>query len=299
MRSLADNAAPSAPALDSASVPAPSFAGEPRELFRLTGGVCGYRAGAPVLSGIDFHVDAGEVVCLLGPNGVGKSTLFKSILRLIPLLGGTATFLGEDMAGWPIERTAQAIGYVPQTTSLAFDFTAFDMVLLGRTSRVGAFGEPTSEDEDIALSAARRLGIEHLMGRSFQELSGGEQQLVIVARALAQQPRMLVMDEPTAALDFGNQLHVLESVMQLRDEGLGIVMATHSPDHALAYANRAVLLSGAGVYADGSPEEVVTERALRDLYGISSKIIGTGVASPYFEGREVRTVVALGKLRET
>ena len=264
-------------------------------LFSLENASCGYRSDLPVLENVSLRVDEGEVVCVLGPNGVGKSTLFKSILRLIPLLGGKALFEGEDMATWSIEKTAQAVGYVPQASQLAFDFSAFDVVLLGRTSSVGAFGSPTEEDEEIALSAARQLGIERLMDKSFQELSGGEQQLVIIARTLAQRPRMLVMDEPTAALDFGNQQLVLDQTMGLAQQGLGIIMASHFPDHAFAYAHRAVLVRGSGIYAEGDPGEVITERALLDLYGVKARIVGTGVPSPLSPDREIRAVVSLGR----
>ena len=261
-------------------------------LFEIEDARCGYGAKT-VLEHVSFSVDPGEVVCILGENGAGKSTLFKSLLRLIPLQGGRLKGAGEDVAGWSRPKVARSIGYIPQTASLPFAYSVFDAVVMGRTAHVGGFASPGREDERVALEALRMMGIEHLAGRSMLELSGGQKQLAVIARALAQQPRVLVMDEPTAALDFGNQQLVLEQVKALSEAGLAVVMASHFPDHAFLYAHRSVLIKDGGVYAQGPSNEVITEESLRDLYHVEARIVNSHLVSPY-SGREIMTCVPIG-----
>ncbi len=261
-------------------------------LFEIEDAKCGYGAKT-VLEHISFSVDPGEVVCVLGENGAGKSTLFKSLLRLIPLQGGRLKVAGEDVAGWSRPKVARSIGYIPQTASLPFAYSVFDAVVMGRTAHVGGFASPGKEDERVAMEALRMMGIEHLAARSMLELSGGQKQLAVIARALAQQPRVLVMDEPTAALDFGNQQLVLEQVKALSEAGLAVVMASHFPDHAFLYAHRSVLIKDGGVYAQGPSNEVITEASLRDLYHVEARIVNSHLVSPY-SGREIMTCIPIG-----
>lgn len=261
-------------------------------LFELKDAKCGYGSKV-VLEGVSFSVEPGEVLCILGANGAGKSTLFKSLLRLIPLMGGSLFVDGEDTAGWSRPKTARAIGYIPQASNLPFGYSVFDTVVMGRASRVGRMANPGKDDERVAFESLERMGIESLAQRSMLELSSGQRQLVIIARALAQQPRVLIMDEPTAALDFGNQQLVLEQVKNLSDSGLAVVMASHFPDHAFLYAEKSLLVKDGGTYAYGPSNEVVTEVSLRDLYSVESRIVDTHLTSPH-TGTLINTCVPLG-----
>ncbi len=242
-------------------------------------GTCGYSAARPILQNINFSVEPGEVLCILGPNGAGKSTLFKSMLRLIPMLGGALMIDGEDTRNWPRSKLAKTIGYIPQATSPAFAYSVADIILMGRTAYLGMFASPRQEDIAIAEAVVDELNISKLLDKRYTELSGGEKQLVLIARALVQQPQILVMDEPTAALDFGNQQLVLQQISLLSQQGLGIIMASHFPDHAFLYSHKALLLKDGSIYSIGNPGDVITEESLCDLYSVSTRIINTGVYS--------------------
>ncbi|GJE18293.1 ABC transporter ATP-binding protein [Methylobacterium marchantiae] len=222
--------------------------------------------------GIGFDLRAGEVLGLLGPNGGGKTTLFKTILGLIPAKAGRITLDGEDVARWSRARFARSVAYVPQAHAASFPFRVQDVVLMGRASRLGAFAVPGRADEAIAADALATLGIGHLAERSYTEISGGERQLVLIARALAGEPRFLVMDEPTASLDFGNQARLLDQVRHLSRRGIGIVLSTHDPDHAFL-CHRVALLHEGRLLALGPPEEAVTPETLRLLYGVEVAIV--------------------------
>ncbi len=261
-------------------------------LFELRDAVCGYSPQKPILRDISFSVAAGEVLCILGPNGVGKSTLFKSMLALIPMLAGTLSIDGEDIRRWSRTRVARKVAYIPQSTTPPFSYTVLDFMLMGRTAYLGPLASPKKEDEDLAFSIAEELGIVHLVNRRYLELSGGERQLAMIGRALTQQPEIMIMDEPTAALDFGNQQLVLEQVQLLTRRGLAIIMSSHFPDHAFMVANKALMLNKGGIYAVGSPAEVISAVSLRDLYQVDAMVFNTGVASKA-TGSEIKTCVAL------
>lgn len=260
-------------------------------VFELENGCCGY-SRTPVIDHINFKVTSGEVLCILGPNGVGKSTLFMSMLGLIPMLGGKLSINGEDISRWSRAEIAQSIGYIPQTSNPPFSYSVMDVVLMGRTAHLGMFESPKKEDEEIAVSAIERLGIYRLANKRYLELSGGEKQLVLIARALAQQPRILIMDEPTAALDFGNQQLILEQIRFLSEQGLAVIMSSHFPDHAFLYAHKVLMLKDGGIYASGAPLDVITEKSLRELYSVNTKIIKTGLISKC-SGSEIRTCIPL------
>lgn len=232
---------------------------------------CGY-GNATVLPGVSFDVHAGELFVMLGPNGVGKTTLFKTILGLLPALGGEVLFSGEPLEGKG--GAAKRIAYVPQAHVPAFPFTVEEIVLMGRTPRISAFSTPSDADRELIKKTLDELGLLHLAKRPYTEVSGGERQLILVARALAQEPDVLVMDEPASSLDFGNQAKLLRLLTALKHErSLGVLMTTHNPDHALLVADSALLFTEGGCL-HGPTSEILTESNLSRAYGTSVAIVG-------------------------
>ena len=224
--------------------------------------------GHPVGSGVSMSVSAGEVVCLLGPNGGGKTTLFKTLLGLLRAQGGTVTLDGHDITRLAPRGIARSVSYVPQAHEGYFPFTVRDVVLMGRTAHVGLFATPSKADRSRALTALEQAGIAHLVDAIYTRISGGERQLTLIARALAQDAQIMVLDEPTASLDFGNQVRVLERILGLAEQGMGVLLSTHNPDHALVCANRVILLHEGRVLEEGPPTRVITANNLRALYDV-------------------------------
>ncbi|MGA7866705.1 MAG: ABC transporter ATP-binding protein [Stellaceae bacterium] len=223
---------------------------------------------------VTFHIGAGEVLCVLGRNGEGKSTLFKTVLGLLPPRAGAVRVDGGLTAGWSARRRALTFGYVPQSVGGAFPFTVAELVLMGRTAHRGAFSAPSAADRRVADEAIETLGIEHLAQREWLRISGGERQLALVARALAQETRILVLDEPTASLDFGNQVRVLDAVRSLAEtHGLTVLLSTHHPEQAFACADRVAVLAGGELLQIGAPAEVVTAETLRACYAVEVAVL--------------------------
>lgn len=222
---------------------------------------------------VDLDLISGEVLCLLGPNGGGKTTLFKTLLGLLKKQGGEVSLDGEPLSSWSRRQLAQAVAYVPQASAGYFPYTVMDTVLMGRTARIGLFATPSQRDRAIAASALARVRLADFADAVFTRLSGGQRQLVLIARALAQEPKILVMDEPTASLDFGNQVLVLSHVRELARQGIGIILSTHDPDHAFACADRVALLHEGRLLACGPPQEVVTRENLQRLYKVDVEIV--------------------------
>ncbi|TXM65017.1 MULTISPECIES: ABC transporter ATP-binding protein [Methylobacterium] len=236
-------------------------------------------------AGVSFTLGAGEVLCLLGPNGGGKTTLFKTLLGLLPAQAGRVRLDGEDLSRWSRRRVARALAYVPQAHAAFFPFTVRAVVLMGRAARLAPFAAPGRADEAAADMALATLGIGHLADRIYTEISGGERQMVLIARALAGEPRILVMDEPTASLDFGNQTRVLEQVRRLAKTGIAVVLSTHDPGHAFLCADRVALLHGGRLVALGTPEATITRESLRRVYGVDVAVVplpehGCSVCTP-------------------
>lgn len=214
-----------------------------------------------------------QVTCLLGGNGCGKTTLLKTILGLLRPLAGQVLVDDRPQRSWSRRRLAQFIGYVPQAHNGVFPFTVRQVVLMGRTAHLSMLATPGRSDRALADECLRKLGITALAERPYTQLSGGERQLVLIARALAQQPAFLIMDEPTASLDFGNQIRVLEHIAALRSQGLTILFTTHQPDQAAQIADRVVLLHGSGVYGSGETADMLTAENLAVLYDLKPSVI--------------------------
>lgn len=248
------------------------------ELFRVDGLACGYDSRI-VVEDVSFTLAAGEFLCLLGPNGVGKTTLFKTLLRLLPARHGRILLMGRDVTAWSGKKFAALVGYVPQAHMPAFPFRVIDVVAMGRTAHLGPLGTPSRHDMDLSEQALQTLSIAHLRHRPCTEISGGERQLALLARALVQQPAVLVLDEPTSNLDFGNQIRVLDHVSRLSQEhGLGIIMTTHDPNHALLHASKVATIGRNGGFAVGRPQDIVTEDYLRQTYRVHARIVDAPLA---------------------
>lgn len=218
-------------------------------------------------SNIQIALAQGESLALLGPNGGGKTTLLKTLLGLLLPRGGSVALDGKPLSTFSVRERAKLIGYVPQVHTGTFAFPVEAVVLMGRTAHGSLFSRPSEKDRVVAHAALTRLGIAHLAERPYTEISGGERQLVLLARALAQEPRFVVLDEPTASLDFGNQGKVMQEIERLTSAGLGVLFTTHDPNHALRVATRACLMRAGTIFTEGAARDVVTRENLEALYG--------------------------------
>ncbi len=222
-----------------------------------------------VAAQIDLSVGRGEVLCLLGPNGAGKTTLFKTLLGLIPALSGEVWLGGQVIEALSRADMARAVAYVPQAQVMEFAYSVLDLVLMGRTAHLGPFAAPGPSDHERARAALADLGILDLQHADANRISGGQRQLCLVARALAQDAPLLVMDEPTASLDLGNRLLVLDRVRRLKEQGFGIVFSTHDTDQARELATRVAVIAHGRLAAYGAPAETLTGERLSAVYGVS------------------------------
>ncbi|MSO89618.1 MAG: ABC transporter ATP-binding protein [Rhodospirillaceae bacterium] len=228
--------------------------------------------GKAVGRGVSFDLNPGEVVALLGPNGGGKTTLFKTILGLLKSQGGDAFLDGNSIRSMKRREIARGIGFVPQAYAGYFPFTVMDTVLMGRTAHIGMFASPSRSDRVVAEEMIEFMGIWDIREQPYTHISGGQRQLALIARALAQETKIMVMDEPTASLDFGNQVRVLDCITTLASRGIGVILSTHDPDHAFLCGNRVVILKDGRVAHIGTPEEVITSEMLRHVYGVDIEV---------------------------
>lgn len=224
-------------------------------------------------SDVTLELAAGEVLCLLGPNGSGKTTLFKTLLGLLPPQSGTVLIEGRDASTLERDAIARQISYVPQAHGAFFPYTVRETVLMGRTAHLGLFSVPSARDYAAAAAAIERMGITHLADAIYTQISGGERQLALIARALAQEACVVIMDEPTANLDFGNQVRVLERIRALAGEGIGVLLSTHDPDHAFLCADRVAMLHQGVLMSCGVASDVMTAENLRQLYGVEVAVV--------------------------
>jgi len=225
----------------------------------------GYRDRV-VGSHLDISLRPGEVLALLGPNGGGKTTLLKTLLGLLPPKGGEVQLGGRPLTSYTARERARHIAYVPQSHAATFAFDVETIVLMGRTAHGTLFSRPSPADRVIAARMLERFGIAHLAGRPYTNISGGERQLTLLARALAQEPQFVVLDEPTTSLDFGNQGRVMQEIRTLGASGHGVLFTTHDPNHAMRAADRAFLLRQGVRIADGEVRNVLNRAQLEALY---------------------------------
>jgi iron complex transport system ATP-binding protein len=236
-------------------------------ILEAAGITCGYD-GADTLAEVTLRVSPGEIVVAAGPNGAGKSTFLRALSRVLKPRLGRALLDGCDLYELPARQSARAIGVVPQESPLDFDFTVEEVVLMGRAPHLERFQSEGERDRAVVREALERTGMWDLRARSIRSLSGGERQRVILARAFAQEPQVLLLDEPTAHLDLAYQAQILRIVRSLRDEKRTAALATlHDLNLAAAFADRLVLLAKGRIVAVGTPKEVLTEAVLRPVFG--------------------------------
>jgi iron complex transport system ATP-binding protein len=239
---------------------------------------------ADILKGINFGISEGQMTTILGPNGSGKTTLFKCITGLWHPRHGSIFFGTQDLTKLPYIRKARIIAVVPQEHEPPFPYTVADVVLMGRVSHVSLFSAPSKRDHLGSEAAIEKLGIGHLRDRAYTKLSGGERQLVLIARALAQEAPILILDEPTSHLDFRNQILILSKVREIvRQKGLTVLMTLHDPNLAMQFSDHVVMINNGGILADDLPQTVLTRENLFAMYGIGVSVIshnGTSIIYP-------------------
>ena len=231
-----------------------------------------YQKQTPIFNDIHFSVDSGEILAILGPNGAGKTTMLRCITGMLKWKQGQSLLDGEPIQSMPAQKLWRSMAYVPQAKSASSAYTAFETVLLGRSSRLNPFSVPKREDLEKAMEAMEMLGIAHLAEKKCSAISGGELQMVLIARALASEPQVLILDEPESNLDFKNQLVVLDAITRLAQSGMTCIFNTHYPAHALQRADKALILSRGGDYVFGATSAIVTEENIRKAFGVEAVI---------------------------
>ncbi|WIV11793.1 ABC transporter ATP-binding protein [Proteiniborus sp. MB09-C3] len=226
----------------------------------------------PILNNINFAAKDSQLLSILGPNGVGKSTLFRCMLGLLKGYKGQILLNGIDIKKISVKEMAKLIAYIPQSHYPAFNFSVFDMVLMGTTVQVSSISSPGKKQVKLVESALDRLGIYHLRNRGYTQISGGERQLVLLARALVQEAKILILDEPAANLDFGNQVRVLTQMKSLVKEGYIVIQSTHNPDQTFLFSDTVIAMKNGKILAWGLPHDVYTNDLIYNLYGTEVEI---------------------------
>ena len=231
-----------------------------------------YKKGQKIFENVNFSVSSGEILAILGPNGAGKTTMLRCITGMLKWKKGESCLDGVNIRNIPERKLWQRMAYVPQAKAVSSAYTAFETVLLGRSSHLNAFSVPKQEDVKKAREAMETLGIGHLADKKCAAISGGELQMVLIARALASEPEILILDEPESNLDFKNQLIVLDTITKLAQKGMACIFNTHYPEHALQRSHKALLLSKGGEYRFGDTADVVTEANIQKAFGVYAVI---------------------------
>lgn len=249
----------------------------------------GYRPDRRVLDGVSLEARTGTLTCVLGPNGGGKTTLLKCLLGLLVPDAGTIDLDGHPLATLPLRERARRMAYVPQTPASAFAFSAQEIVLMGRLAHMGALGLAGRQDLEIVRAALQMTGVGSLAGRTLEELSGGEAQCVMIARALAQQPAVLLLDEPTSHLDLRNQLAIFAMLRRVAHEWpMAVICVAHDLNLAARHADRLVFVAGGRVTADGAPAEVLRPDLVESVYGVRVEFVPRPGGLPFVVAAEPR-----------
>lgn len=231
-----------------------------------------YEGSSDILRDISFSVDKGQIICILGPNGIGKTTLLNCLANLVTPTKGEILLNGKDMKSISPREVAMNIGFVPQFIIPSFAYEVLSYVVTGCAPRIGTFEKPKQEHYKIAQQSLEQMEISHLAHKYYTQISGGERQLVSISRALAQRPKVILMDEPTAHLDYGNQIRTLRIIRKLAAEGYAAVITSHNPEHALLLGGEVAAIGPNGKFTFGSCQEVINKDFLSSLYGIDLHI---------------------------
>lgn len=230
----------------------------------------------PTFQDLSLGISPGEIICVLGPNGVGKSTLLRCLAGLAPTSSGTVLLDGAPIAAMPRAEVAKRLALVPQSYETVFAFSVRTVVEMARAPHLGWFDAPGREVAKLVDDALQTLGIVHLADAAYTEISGGERQLVQIARVLVQAPKLMILDEPTAHLDFANQARFLSLTRRLAKAGLAVIFTTHAPDHAFGLADQTLILSPNHPPSLGATKDILTEAMLSRTYGVPIRLIGAG-----------------------
>jgi iron complex transport system ATP-binding protein len=225
-----------------------------------------------VLKGVDFSADKGECISLLGENGAGKTTLFRCVLGFLTGYQGEVLIDGVKAGKLSIKETAKRVAYIPQAHAPTFNYTVFETVLMGTNAHIETLRSPRAAERTIAEEMLELMNVEHLAERGYAEISGGERQLVLIARALAQNSPILVMDEPTANLDYGNQYRVMNRVRQLVEKGYLVIISTHNPEHALLYSDKILVMKDGVAELHSDPQTSLNSEVIKRLYNVDVEL---------------------------
>jgi len=225
-----------------------------------------------VLKSVSFRAEYGEFLSVLGPNGVGKSTLFRCMLGLLQPSQGRTLIDEQDISDMSAAELSRKIAYIPQSHSPVFNYSVLDIVLMGTTAQLGKFSSPGKAQHRQAIEVLERMHIAELRDRGYRSISGGERQLVLIARAMAQNAKILIMDEPSSSLDFGNRICVMDTIKELTKHGYCVIQSTHDPDQAYQYSDKILAMYGGEVLAWGKPEETVCDTVISKLYGVDVEV---------------------------
>jgi len=225
-----------------------------------------------IIDKINFYVEDGQLISVLGPNGVGKSTLFRCILGLLRDYTGKIFLTGKDIKKLSTGEMAKLIAYIPQSHYPSFNYSVFDMVLMGTAVQISSLSSPGKKQIELVNRALDKMGIYHLKERGYMQISGGERQLVLLARALVQEAKILVLDEPTSNLDFGNQIKVMLQIKNLAKEGYTIIQSTHNPDQTFLFSDKIMAMKGGRIIKYGKPDDIISNDLIQSLYDVDVEI---------------------------
>lgn len=242
-----------------------------------------------ILRDINFSLGDGDVLAILGPNGVGKTTLIKCLTGLLPWTRGETFIDGKNISAMKERDLWSKISYIPQKRNFSFSYTGLEMVLFGSTSSLNIFERPSQKEIERAREVMKMIEIDHLADKVASEMSGGELQMLLIARSLVKEPKIIILDEPESGLDYKNQIIILDLIKKLSESGVIIVMNTHYPDHALKISNKCLLLNYDKTYKFGETREVLNRENLKKSFSVEVKIEKISVA-----GKDYESIIPLG-----